>query len=128
MSGWIVLGVIVAVLVLLAVGGAIAARRRLEASSAGFTDHLERANVDLATAHAADRGWDPDALERAAAAAMRDEHPELQVESLTLVEVVDRPGVDEDIARYRARVAEGTELLITMVRHGGSWAAERIEG
>ena len=128
MSGWIVVGVIVAVLVLLAIGGSIAARRRLEASSAGFTDHLERANVDLATAHASDRGWEPEVLERAAAAALREQHPGLQVDSLTLVEVVDRPGVDEDVARYRARVAGGTELLITMVRHGGSWAAERIEG
>ncbi len=128
MSGWLVVGIIVAVLVLLAVGGAIAARRRLEASRAGFTDHLERANVDLATAHAADRGWEPDALERAAATALREQHPAAQVESLTLIEVVDRPGVDEDIARYRARVAGGTELLITLVRHGGSWAAERIEG
>ena len=128
MSGWIVLGVIVAILVLLAVGGAIAARRRLEASSAGFTRHLEQANVDLATAHAADRGWDPEALERAAGTALGERHPGVQVESLTLVEVVDRPGVDEDVARYRARVAGGTEVLITMVRHGGGWAAERIEG
>ncbi len=128
MSGWLVLGIIVAVLVLLAVGGAIAARRRLEASSAGFTHHLEQANVELATAHAADRGWEPEALERAAGTALRKQHPEAQVESLTLVEVVDRPGVDEDVARYRARVAGGTELLITLVRRGGSWDAERIEG
>ena len=128
MSGWIVLAIVVAVLVLLAVGGAIAARRRLEATSAGFTHHLEQANVDLATAHASDRGWDPEALERAAGTALRDQHPGLQVDSLTLVEVVDRPGVDEDIARYRARVADGSELLVTMVRRAGGWAAERIEG
>ena len=128
MSGATILIIVVAVLVLLAVGGAIAARRRLEASSAGFTDHLDHANVELASAHAADRGWDPDALERAAAAGLREQHPEVEVESLTLVEVVDRPGVDEDVARYRARVSGGTELLITMVRHGGRWAAERIEG
>ena len=127
MPGWIVLGIVVAVVVVLAVGGAIAARRRLEATSAGFTDHLDRANVDLATAHAADRGWDPDVLERAAATALREKHPELQVASLTLVEVVDRPGVEEDIARYRARVTDGTELLVTMVRRGGRWSAERIE-
>ena len=127
MSGWLILGIVVAVLVLLAVGGAIAARRRLEATSAGFTDHLERANVDLATAHAADRGWHPESLERAAAAALREHQPDARVESLTLIEVVDRPGVDEDVARYRARVAGGTELLITMVRHDGNWAAERIE-
>ena len=128
MSGWTILGIVVAVLILLAIGGAVAARRRLEQSRAGFTDHLERANVDLATAHAADRGWDPEALERAAGAALREQHPGLHVDSLTLVEVVDRPGIHEDIARYRARIADGTELLVTMVRRGGSWAAERIEG
>ena len=128
MSGWIVLGVIVAILVILAVGGAIAARRRLEASSAGFTDHLDRANVDLATAHAADRGWEPASLARAASDALRERHPEFAVASLTLVEVVDRPGIEEDVARYRARADDGTELLITMVRHGARWAAERVEG
>ena len=127
MSGWLILGVIVALLVLLAVGGAIAARRRLEASSAGFTDHLDRANVDLAAAHAADRGWDPDALEHAAGAALHERHPELEIAELTLVEVVDRPGIEEDMARYRAHTPDGTEVLVTMVRRGGTWAAERIE-
>jgi hypothetical protein len=127
MSGWTVLAIVIAVLVVLAMGGAIAARRRLEASRAGFADHLERANVDLATAHATDRGWDPENLERAAAQALRERHPEREVLSLTLVEVVDRPGFEEDVARYRARVADGTEMLVTMVRRGGGWAAERIE-
>jgi hypothetical protein len=126
MNGWIILGIVVAVLVLLALGGAVAARRRLEESRAGFTDHLDRANVDLATAHAADRGWDPEALERAAEGALREQRPGMEVDSLTLVEVVDRPGMDEDIARYRARARDGTDILVTLVRHGGRWAAERI--
>ena len=127
MSGWVILAVVVSILVLLAVGGAIAARRRMEASSAGFTDHLDRANVDLATAHAADRGWDPEALEHAAGAALRDRHPALGEVELTLVEVVDRPGIEEDVARYRAQAPDGSEVLVTMVRRGGTWAAERIE-
>ena len=127
MSGWIILGVIVAVLVLLAVGGAIAARRRLEASSERFSDHLETANLDLATAHAADRGWDPAVLERAARAALLEEHPGSEPASLTLVEVVDRPGSDEDLARYRAQISGDRELLITMKRRRGEWVAERIE-
>ena len=127
MSGWIVVGILVAVLVVLAVGGAIATRRRMEASSAGFTDHLEQANVDLATAHAADRGWNPEGLERAARAALAERHPELEVESLTLVEVVDRPGVEEDVARYRVRRQGGGELSVTMVRRPHGWAAERID-
>ncbi len=127
MSGWVVLAIVIAIIVVLAVGGAVAARRRLEASSAGFHDHLQRANVDLATAHAADRGWDPEALERAAGTALRERHPELDVAELTLVEVVDRPGIDEDVARYQAQTPAGGEVLVTMVRRGGTWAAERIE-
>ena len=127
MSGWVIVAVVVAILVFLAVGGAIAARRRMEASSAGFEDHLQRANVDLATAHAADRGWDPVALERAAGAALRERHPELGAVELTLVEVVDRPGIEEDVARYRAQAPDAGEVLVTMVRRGGIWAADTIE-
>ncbi len=128
MSGWVVIAIVLAVLVILAVGGAIAARRRMKATEAGFSNHLERANVDLATAHAADRGWDPDALASAARAAVGERHPELGDVALTLVEVVDRPGIEEDVARYRARANSGTELLVTMVRREGGWRAERIEG
>jgi uncharacterized protein involved in copper resistance len=127
MSGWVIVVVVVAIVVLLAVGGAISARRRMEASSAGFTDHLDRANVELATAHAADRGWDPEALERAAGAALRERHPEVGEVQLTLVEVVDRPGIEEDVARYRAQAPDGSEVLLTMVRRSGSWVAETIE-
>ena len=127
MSVWMIVGIVVVVLVLLAVGGAIAQRRRLEATRAGFEDHLERANAGLATAHAADRGWEPAALERAVRAALSEQHPELAVRELALVEVVDRPGIDEDMARYRAHAQDGTELLVTLVRRGGTWKAERIE-
>ena len=128
MSPWTVLAIVLLILALLAVGGAIAARRRMEATRQGFADHLDQANVDLATAHAADRGWDPATLEREARESVAARHPEVQLASLTLVEVVDRPGVDQDMARYRARDVAGRELIVTMVRHGGSWAAERIEG
>ena len=128
MSPWAVIGIVVLILALLAVGGAIAARRRMEATSQGFADHLEQANVDLATAHAADRGWEPAALEQAARESIAERHPGVDLASLTLVEVVDRPGVEQDVARYRARDAAGRERIVTMVRHGGHWTAEHIEG
>ena len=128
MSPWLVLGIVLLILALLAVGGAIAARRRMEATSEGFADHLDQANVDLATAHAADRGWEPAALERAARESVAERHPGVELTSLTLVEVVDRPGVEQDVARYRARDAAGRELIVTMVRRAGNWAAETIEG
>lgn len=128
MSPWAVIGIVLLILALLAVGGAIAARRRMEATREGFADHLEQANVDLATAHAADRGWEPAALERAARESVAERHPGVELTSLTLVEVVDRPGVEQDVARYRARDAAGRELIVTMVRRAGNWAAETIEG
>ena len=128
MSPWAVIGIVLLILALLAVGGAIAARRRMEATREGFADHLEQANVDLATAHAADRGWEPAALERAARESVAERHPGVELTSLTLVEVVDRPGVEQDVARYRARDAAGRELIVTMVRRAGNWVAETIEG
>lgn len=128
MSGWLIIGLALLVLVGLAVGGAIAQRRRMEASRSGFESHLDRANVDLASAHAEDKGWDPGTLERAARGALDAQHPELTVTALTLVQVVDRPGMEDDEARYRARVDGRGDLLVTMLRHDGGWVAQRIEG
>lgn len=128
MPGWLIIALVLLVLVALAVGGAIAQRRRMEATRAGFESHLDRANVDLASAHAADKGWDPEALERAVRDALAAERPELTVTALTLVQVVDRPGMEDDEARYRVQARDHGELLVTMLRHGGGWVAQRIEG
>ena len=128
MSGWLIVGLVLLVLVTLAVGGAVAQRRRMEANRAGFESHLDRANVDLASAHAEDKGWDPETLEGAVRASLADAHPEVTVSALTLVQVVDRPGMEEDEARYRVQAEGRGELLVTMVRRGDGWVAQRIEG
>ena len=128
MSGWLIIGLVLLVLLALAIGGAIAQKRRMEANRAGFEQHLDRANLDLASAHAEDKGWDPETLERAVRSALAGQHPELAVTALTLVQVVDRPGMEDDEARYRARVEGRGELLVTMSRHDGGWVAQRIEG
>lgn len=127
MSGWLILALVVLVLIALAVGGAIAQRRRMEATSGGFAARLEHANEDLAAAHANDKGWDPDVLADAARSALQERHPGSTVEELTLIQVVDRPGIQDDEAHYRARVG-GREAMVTMLRHDGDWIAQPIDG
>lgn len=119
---------VLAILVLLAAAGAIAQRRRMEASGERFAAHLGSADGDLAAAHAEDRGWEPRSLEDSARAALSEERPGVQISDLALVQVIDLPGVDEDRAVFRAHQADGTELLLTMGRRDGDWVAERLEG
>lgn len=128
MSGELIIGLVLLVVVALAVGGAIAQKRRMEADRAGFGSHLDQANLDLASAHAEDKGWDPETLEAAALAALDARHPGAKVSALTLAQVVDRPGMEDDEARYRARVDGHGELLVTMLRRDGGWVAQRFEG
>src|SRR5215208_3400782 len=96
----IVLGVFVALVIVLAVGGAYARRRQLERTQGRFDEHLAQVNQDLAAAHAADRGWARDTLDEAARAAWAQERPGEEAESLMLVQIVDNPGTDEDKAVY----------------------------
>jgi len=118
----------VVVLTLLAVGGAIAQRRRLEASGDRFAAHLDDANSDLAAAHAHDRGWEPATLEAAARAVIAEQPDAAPVHALTLVQVVDPPGKQEDRAIFRARLSDQRELLLTMARRDDVWYAVAIEG
>lgn len=113
MPTWLI--IVIVVLALLAVGGAIARRRQLTRSRPAFEASLEHVNRDLAAAAAADRGWDRATLEETArriyAQERGGEPPEL-----TLVEVIDRPGTDQDQAVFRC----GSEHL-TLGRRDGQW-------
>jgi Tfp pilus assembly protein PilX len=116
---WLI--VVLAVLLVLAVGGALARRAQLARSRAAFERSLERVNRELAAAAAQDRGWDRETLEAAARrifAAERGAEPE----DLELVEVLDRPGTDEDRAVFRARHGGKTHTL-TLGRARGQWVA-----
>ncbi len=119
---------VLAILVLFAVAGSIAQRRRLEGSRERFAAHLGSADGDLAAAHAEDRGWEPRALEDSARAALSEQRPEAQISDLALVQVIDLPGADEDRAVFRAHQSDGSELMLTMGRRDGDWVAERLEG
>jgi hypothetical protein len=115
--------IVLALILILAVGGAIARKRQLEATEPRFQDHLEQVNHDLAAARASDRGWDPERLEAAARAAFTTAHPGTTVEAVDLIQVEDRPGTDEDKAVYRVR-GGGTEATVRLGRTGDDWIPE----
>jgi Tfp pilus assembly protein PilE len=120
MSALAIVLIVVAVLVLLLfVGGYIANARRREAERAALHARAREADRHLASAHAQDKGWERTVLEGAARAAYVETHGR-EPERLTLVQVVDRPGVDEDEAVFDA---DGEPLH--MSRRGGEWGRTR---
>jgi hypothetical protein len=121
----IALGVFVALIIVLAAGGAYARRRQLERGSERFEQHLARVNEELAAAHAVDRGWAREGLEAAARAAYAAERGGAEPEELTLVQVIDRPGTDDDKAVFRIP-AGGREERLTLGREGGEWVLESL--
>ena len=120
----IVLGAFVALVIILAIGGIYGRRRQLAATQDRFSAHLEQVNRDLAAAHAQDRGWAREGLETAAReayVAQRGDEPA----DLTLVQIVDRPGTDEDKAVFRIP-SDGREERLTLGRADGAWVFEEL--
>ena len=125
METWeIIVLAIVAVIVLLAVGGAIARRRQLERSQGRFDESLAQVNRDLAAAHAQDNGWERSLLEDAARQAYASERGSDPAE-LELVQVIDRPGTDDDHAVFSCG-PQARERL-TLGRRDGQWVLEVLE-
>ena len=112
----IVLIVFFVLVVLLAIGGYVANSRRRDGERALLHAQAREADQHLAQAHAQDKGWERAGLEAAARAAYVQRHGS-EPQTLMLVQVVDRPGVDEDEAIFHA---DGETL--TMGRRGGEWA------
>jgi hypothetical protein len=117
----IVLGVFVVLVIVLSVGGAYARRRQLERTQGRFDDSLAQVNRDLASAHAADRGWAREGLETAARAAYAAQRDGAEPADLVLVQIIDRPGTDDDKAVF----AVGDERL-TLGRANGNWVFEQL--
>jgi hypothetical protein len=118
-----VLGIVIIVLVvlvaILAVGGLIISRRRAAAGEEGLHHDVEEANLALATAHAEDKGWHRDVLEQAAKEAFA-QRSAAEVRELQLVQVVDRPGTEDDQAVFRVITDHGSEYL-HLDRHEDRW-------
>ena len=117
----IVLIVIAAVIVLLVMGGYVAATRRAHAREAELQRELEQAERALADAHASDKGWDRALLVAAAREAAADRFGDATVGEPLLVQVIDRPGTDADQAVFCVHTADGDEHRITLGRLGGEW-------
>src|SRR5215211_2742872 len=103
----IALGVFVLLVIVLAAGGAYARKRQ------------------LAAAHANDRGWAPDGLEAAARSAYAEQRSGAQPRELTLVQIVDLPGTDEDKAVFEVKGSDRAERL-TLGRQDGEWVFEQL--
>lgn len=114
--------IVVAVLVLaLFAGGLAGAARRARSTEGALRARLERANEELALAHAQDKGWDRATMESAA----RDAHAAAgggAIDELHLVQVVDLPGTDADEAVFRI-VSGGAETTVKLGRRDGAWVA-----
>jgi type II secretory pathway pseudopilin PulG len=117
----IVLIVLAVVIVLLVAGGYVAATRRARSSEGNLQRELERAERELARAHADDKGWDPALLASAARDAALARFGDATVGKPLLVQVIDRPGTDADQAVFLIKTADGGEHQMTLGRAGGEW-------
>jgi hypothetical protein len=115
----IILLVLVVVVALMIAGGLLVNARRYRAQERTLGAAVLAADQALATAHAEDKGWDRGLMETAArdafAARSRDDISELH-----LVQVIDRPGTDEDEAVFRV-VTESGEHDVRLGRRDGAW-------
>jgi uncharacterized Ntn-hydrolase superfamily protein len=114
---WLI--IVLAVLLVLAVGGAIARRAQLARTRDAFESALDRANRDLAAAAAQDKGWDRETMEAVARRVFATERG-TEPDSLELIEVIDLPGIDQDEAVFRAHHGDHSHD-ITLGRRDGEW-------
>jgi hypothetical protein len=123
----VVIAVLGVLLILAIVGGASASRRnRMQAE--GFGEQLTAVDRQLAHALASDRGWERATLEAAARSAFAERRPGVEIAQLELVQVLDRPGTDEDLAVFRVRPsAGGAAARVTLGRRDGEWYGAAVE-
>jgi hypothetical protein len=117
----IIILVIVVLVAVLIVGGYVITGRRRRADEPALSTELEAVNESLALARASDKGWERSLLEAAVRAAFA-ERSEAEIRDLQLVQVVDKPGTEDDQAVFRVVTDHGSEHL-HLDRHGDTWVA-----
>jgi hypothetical protein len=122
----IVLIAVGALLLLLFIGGLVAARRRARLREPDRVAALAAADRALEQARAADKGWEKVLLEEAARKILAEERPDWRYDRLDLVLVDDRPGVAEDTAHFLA-TAPDDEVRIVLTRQNGGWVAQVVD-
>ena len=118
----VILLVVVLLVVLLIVGGLVANARRARGGEDELLAALREADRALAVARAVDRGWDREAMEAAARAAFAARSP-AEIGELLLLQVVDRPGTEEDQALFRVVTDAGSEEILLVRDDAGAWRA-----
>src|SRR6478752_444628 len=113
------LTIVIIVIAVLAIGGVIARSRQLARSRPAFERALAHVDQDLAAAAASDRGWDRARLE-AAARRICTEQFGAEPDELTLIEVIDRPGTDDDQAVFDTSVGDAHHRIV-LGRRDGDW-------
>jgi type II secretory pathway pseudopilin PulG len=117
----IIVIVVVVLVVLLIVGGLVANGRRTRSQEDELRVAVREADQALALARAGDRGWHRDVLEAAAREAFAARSP-AEVRELLLMQVIDRPGTEEDQALFRVVTDAGSEDIL-LVRNEGAWGS-----
>jgi hypothetical protein len=116
---WLI--IVLVVLAVLIVGGYFARKRQLARSRPAFERALAQVDQDLAAAAASDRGWDRAHLETSARRIFAEQLG-AEPAQLTLVEVIDRPGTDDDQAVFDVD-AGGTHHRLVLGRRDGDWVS-----
>jgi hypothetical protein len=125
MSTGVLIAIVVGgVLLLLAIGGFIAARRR--ADSPDWERHVAQADAELEQARASDKGWDKAHLEQAAREALGQQRPDWGYENVHLVLVDDRPGMERDTAHLVAVGADGEAKVVLGRDSAGAWHVDSV--
>jgi hypothetical protein len=123
----IVLIAVVAVLALFLLVGFLGTRARDRHQAGSWEESVRSADAALAQAAASDRGWQRDAMESAARAALDEHRPGWRFGVIHLVLVDDRPGIEEDRAHFVAVGDGGDEARVILSRQGDRWSAERVD-
>ena len=117
-------GVVIALLLVL---GFLGMRARDRRRAGSWEEAVRSADGALAQAAASDRGWQREAMEAAAREALNQARPGWSYDSLNLVLVDDRPGIEEDRAHFVAIDDGGEEARVVLSRAGDRWSPERVD-